>query len=147
PEAADAADVEADRLRTRLRGLVRLPGEALAVARDELAGRRQDERGVRHAAVHSFEDAAGDQPERCLARERAEPLGELTWDVDRELLLRWEAVRIDQRRQGHQMKLGSDHELQSVERGAERTHVTLELLERSGGIPGDARRLQRCDEE
>ena len=45
------------------------------------------------------------------------------------------------------MKLGSDHELQSVERGAERTHVTLELLERSGGIPGDARRLQRRDEE
>jgi hypothetical protein len=45
------------------------------------------------------------------------------------------------------MKLGRDDQLQPVEPRAERTDVTLELLERPGRIPGDARGLQRCDEE
>jgi len=53
PEASHAVDVEADGLRARLRRLVRLPREALAVGRDELAGGREDDRGVRDGVANT----------------------------------------------------------------------------------------------
>ncbi len=77
PEAADALDVEADGLCARLGRLVRLPGKALAVARDELPRRREDDGRVRGGVADPLVDAARHEPERRLAGERAQPLGQL----------------------------------------------------------------------
>ena len=97
-------------LRAGHRCLVRLPRKALAVARDELARRRQHERGVRDSVARALVDAAGDEPQPGLARERTEALGQLARHVDRELAPH--AALLEQRRHRHQVQLGRDDELE-----------------------------------
>src|SRR5207253_5921418 len=118
----------------------RLPGEALAVARDELAVRREDDGGVGDRVAGSLVHASGYEPESCLARERSQPLGQLARHVNREVERRG-VFLLEQRRQRHQVELRRDDELQPVEGRAERADVPLELSERGLAVAGDTGRL------
>jgi hypothetical protein len=66
--------------------------------------------------------------------------------MDRELALRGAALA-EERQQRHQVQLGRDDELEAVKRRAERAHVALEAGECRRRIPGNARALERGDEE
>src|SRR5207248_10057876 len=125
--------------------LVRLPGKALAVGRDGLAARGQDDRGVRDGVADSLVDAARQEPELRLLCERAQPLCQLARDADREV--EWRRVILEERRQRHQVQLRREDELQVVERRTKRADIPLELLERRGRVSRNARCLQPCDEE
>ena len=81
-EAPDAVDVEDDEAVARVVWLVRPPREDLAVARDQFAGRGEDEGRVEEFAVRSeLAHAAGDEPDAGLPGDRAECGYE--WPVER----------------------------------------------------------------
>src|SRR6476646_361740 len=108
--------------------------------------RREHDGRVRDPVGGAFVDAAGDQPESRLARQRSQLLHQWARHVDGELGRR-DAVFLEQGRQRHQVQLRRHDQLEPLERGPERADVPLELLERRLGVAGDARRLQPCYEE
>ena len=128
------------------RRLVRLPREALAVARDELARRREDERGVVDRIAVALVDAPRNQPQAGLARERAEPVGQRARHRDGRLL-HVAVVALEQHGARHQVQLGRDDELQAVEERRRTANLLLEPGERRLRVERDRRDLQSRHEE
>jgi hypothetical protein len=85
-------------------------------------------------------------PELRVARERSKAFGQRTGNLDGALLHRAGAL-VEHRRQRHQVELGCEGELRAIEELTQCMHAPLELRERRLRVVGDARRLERGDEE